>query len=82
MPKALLAAREVGLPESSIYILEGQAEGRRSVRDIVNEVKKNNVKRLPVKPAKKDTLAYMIFSSGTTGLPKGASVCPYGPIFS
>ena len=71
LPCALAAAKEVGLSESAIHILEGRAEGRKSFQDIVDIVKKRGLKRLPVKAVKKDALAYLVFSSGTSGLPKG-----------
>ena len=73
LPKALEAAKEVGLPESSIHVLEGHVQGRRSLQELVAHVRKNGLKRIPPKPATKKTLAYLIFSSGTSGLPKGSS---------
>ncbi len=72
LPKALEAAKEVGLPESSIHILEGRVEGRESFQDLITNVKQRGLQRIPPKPAKKGTLAYLIFSSGTAGLPKGS----------
>jgi long-subunit acyl-CoA synthetase (AMP-forming) len=74
LPKALEAAKEVGLPEDRIFILEGKAEGRRSFQDLIAQVKRSGAPALPVKPVHKDTLAYLVFSSGTSGLPKGMSL--------
>ena len=71
LPQLLAAAEEVGLPRTSIYILEGSSSGYKSFQDLVNEVREAGLERLPVKLASKDTLAYLVFSSGTTGLPKG-----------
>jgi acyl-CoA synthetase (AMP-forming)/AMP-acid ligase II len=60
-----------GLPDDRIYVLEGHAEGRLSYEDLVNRARHNRIPRLPIKHATRDTLAYLVFSSGTSGLPKG-----------
>ena len=74
LPNAIKAAKEVGLPESAIYILEGEAPGRKSFEDLIRDVKQRGTPRVPVKPAHRNTLAYLVFSSGTSGLPKGTCV--------
>lgn len=71
LDKALVAAKEVGFPEDRFYILDGEAKGRPQFGNLIEEVRKRQVPRVPVKPVKKDTLAYLIMSSGTSGLPKG-----------
>jgi acyl-CoA synthetase (AMP-forming)/AMP-acid ligase II len=60
-----------GLPDDRIYVLEGHAEGRLSYEDLVNRARHSRIPRLPIKHATRDTLAYLVFSSGTSGLPKG-----------
>jgi len=70
-PTLLHLARDSGLPDDRIHILEGHVEGHTSYATLVDRVRQNKIPRLPVRPAKKDTLAYLVFSSGTTGLPKG-----------
>ena len=65
------AAKEVGLPDGHIYTLEGSVKGRRSFSDMINQVRKDFKSRIDIRPAGKDTLAYLVFSSGTSGLPKG-----------
>lgn len=74
LQKALSAAKEVGLNEDRIFILEGHVPGRKSLQDLLDEVRKREIPRELPRPAKKDTLAYLMFSSGTTGLPKGISI--------
>ncbi|KAG0708430.1 hypothetical protein DFH29DRAFT_892469 [Suillus ampliporus] len=63
-----------GLPDDRIYILEGHDEGRLSYEDLVNRARHNRIPRLPVKHATRDTLAYLVFSSGTSGLPKAVMI--------
>jgi acyl-CoA synthetase (AMP-forming)/AMP-acid ligase II len=65
------AAKDVGFPDSCIYILEGHVKGRRSFDEMIHHVCNECIRRLAVRHAGKDTLAYLIFSSGTSGLPKG-----------
>ncbi|EPQ54625.1 acetyl-CoA synthetase-like protein [Gloeophyllum trabeum ATCC 11539] len=67
-------AKEVGLPQDKIYILEGHAKGKRSYHDLVVTARKRKIPRPSIRPAVKDTLAYLVFSSGTTGLPKAVMI--------
>jgi len=64
-----VAIKEAGGSESDgIFILEGKVEGRRSFDDLVRSVREPA--KDYVKPVNKDALAYLVFSSGTTGPPK------------
>ena len=65
-----IVAKEAGFSESDgIFILEGRVQGKRSFGDLVRSVKEPA--KDYAKPVNKDALAYLIFSSGTTGPPKG-----------
>jgi long-subunit acyl-CoA synthetase (AMP-forming) len=75
--KNVLAAIEdpdIHITPDKIYILSGQpTKGRKSFSQMIETVKRKKAPLEPVRPAKKDTLAYLVMSSGTSGLPKGAS---------
>ena len=67
---ARIVGKEAGFSASNgIFILEGKVEGERSFDDLVYSVKEPAEDC--VKPVDKDALAYLVFSSGTTGPPKG-----------
>jgi len=70
-PSLLSLALTSGLPEDHIYILEGERDGYTSYDQLVSSARKNSIPRLPVRHAIKDTLAFLVFSSGTSGPPKG-----------
>ncbi|OJA17551.1 hypothetical protein AZE42_11711 [Rhizopogon vesiculosus] len=69
-PSLLPLALTSGLPADRIYLLEGESEGHTSYNQLVSSACKSGIQRVPVRHATKDTLAYMFFSSGTSGLPK------------
>ena len=70
---ARIAAKEGGFSESDgVFILEGEVKGVRSFDDIVRSAKEPA--KDYAKPVGKEALAYLTFSSGTTGPPKGDAV--------
>ncbi|KZT12012.1 acetyl-CoA synthetase-like protein [Laetiporus sulphureus 93-53] len=71
---ALQAAKEVGLPEDRIYILHGHVKGKETLDDLIQHARQQRLLRVQVKPVKKDTLAYLVFSSGTTGRSKAVMI--------
>jgi len=85
LKNARIVGKEAGFSESNgIFILEGKVEGERSFDDLVCSVKEPS--KDCVKPVDKDTLAYLLFSSGTTGPPKGEATfashaCVISPVF-
>jgi len=70
-PHALAAAKEIGFPEEKIFILQGEVKGKVSLPRLIDNVKARGLPRVPTQPVGDETLAYLVFSSGTTGLPKG-----------
>ena len=71
LKNVLSVAKEVGIDLNKIHLIKGEAEGRRSIRSIIRDVRNKQIPPVDIRPAGKDTLAYLIFSSGTSGLPKG-----------
>lgn len=67
----IAAAKEVGLPENRVYILQGDVPGKGSLPRSIEGVKSRGLPRVPTQTVRDDTLAYLVFSSGTTGPPKG-----------
>jgi acyl-CoA synthetase (AMP-forming)/AMP-acid ligase II len=67
----LPVATELGMDPNHIYLLRGNSNGRKSFWSIIKDVRNKKISRVDVRTATKDTLAYLVFSSGTTGLPKG-----------
>ncbi|KAG2125809.1 hypothetical protein DEU56DRAFT_974020 [Suillus clintonianus] len=73
-PSLLSLALTSGLPPDRIYLLEGENKGHTSYDQLVSSTRKNKIPRLPVRHATKDTLAYLVYSSGTSGPPKAVMI--------
>ncbi|KAF8606927.1 acetyl-CoA synthetase-like protein [Ceratobasidium sp. AG-I] len=78
VPVVKKALKLAGLSKIGITILEGGGakarEGEVSLQRVINRTKKQGVQPAGVTPAKRDTLAYLVFSSGTSGLPKAVMI--------
>ena len=75
LPLVLPAAKEVGISSRKVYVLGAHVRGRQSFSEMIDHAETHDIPVVPARPARKDTLAYLIFSSGTSGLPKGARYC-------
>ena len=64
-------AKELGISSMKIFPMSGHVSGRRSFSQLIDETRQRKADIIPVRSVRTDTLAYLIFSSGTTGLPKG-----------
>ncbi len=71
LPNALDTAHRFGVTDDRIYVLDGHIEGRTSLDAAIREVRNKQLARVPCRPANRNTLAYLVYSSGTSGLPKG-----------
>ena len=67
----MAVAKESGLPEKSIFILQGDVTGKVSLPRLIEYAKARGLPKIATRTVQDDTLAYLMFSSGTTGLPKG-----------
>ncbi|KAF8188280.1 hypothetical protein K438DRAFT_1907465 [Mycena galopus ATCC 62051] len=66
---------DVHITSDKIYILSGPSvKGRQSFSQLIEVVKRKKIPLEPVRPATKDTLAYLVMSSGTSGLPKAVMI--------
>ncbi|RDB14659.1 putative 4-coumarate--CoA ligase 1 [Hypsizygus marmoreus] len=78
----LPVAKKVGIPQSKIYILAGKHKGHKSFAELIDHARTRQLPTVSPRPASKDTLAYLIFSSGTSGLPKAVMISHGNIIYS
>ncbi|KAF9072347.1 hypothetical protein BDP27DRAFT_1320771 [Rhodocollybia butyracea] len=71
---ALSVSREIGLSPTNIYIIGGRVKGHQSLSGMIERARRANIPRVPANPAKQTTLGYLVFSSGTSGLPKAVMI--------
>ena len=77
---AATAAKNAGIPESNVFLLEGTMEGFTTMKELLEMGKKHGESgqieqfRLPLGKKNKDVCGYLSFSSGTTGLPKAVMI--------
>jgi acyl-CoA synthetase (AMP-forming)/AMP-acid ligase II len=72
----LPVAKEVGLSNDRIYLMgtgttKAVSKDLKTLKGIIQDVRQRKVPTVDIRPVGKDTLAYLVFSSGTSGLPKG-----------
>ncbi|KAI0313846.1 acetyl-CoA synthetase-like protein [Amylostereum chailletii] len=70
---AQTAAQSIGLPQDKIYLLHGRVGHMPTFSSMIDHARANRV-RVNTHPIRSDTLAYIVFSSGTSGLPKGVMI--------
>ncbi|THG97174.1 hypothetical protein EW145_g7663, partial [Phellinidium pouzarii] len=82
--QALEATKRIGIPSEYIYLLDGRDANsdRDNVASLIENVRVRKLPRQPVVPAQKNTIAYLLFSSGTSGPPKSVMVSHGGLCFS
>ena len=73
-------AAELGIDPNHIYLMKGNSNGRKSFWSIIKDVRRKKIPRVDTRTATKNTLAYLVFSSGTSGLPKGNESIPSYPV--
>lgn len=82
MAVAVEAAKNAGIPQSRIFLLEGEVEGYTTMKQLL-EIGRSYGPEGQVKPFKlpagkknTDVCGFLSFSSGTTGLPKAVRNFP------
>ena len=55
----------------NIYVLGQKIEGLRTFEEMVEDARSRAMASVSPRPVTRNTLAYLMFSSGTTGPPKG-----------
>lgn len=79
MNVAQAAARNAGIPQERVFLLEGEMEGFTTMKELLDAGRaygeEGQVKsfKLPRGKENKDVCGFLSFSSGTTGLPKAVS---------
>ena len=75
LPTVLHAAKNVDM--KNIYLLGQKIEGYKTFEEIVDDARSRAIAPVSPRAVTKDTLAYLMFSSGTTGHPKGRRIAPH-----
>ncbi|TFY71706.1 hypothetical protein EVG20_g1298 [Dentipellis fragilis] len=68
------AAREAGFSEDRIYVLQGDVQGFKNIGNLIEDIRSTTIQKLAPCSARDDNLAYLAFSSGTSGLPKAVMI--------
>jgi acyl-coenzyme A synthetase/AMP-(fatty) acid ligase len=68
----LIVAAEFGLSREKVYLMNKDASDHVSVESLIRKVDEKQIPEEKVRIVPKDTLGYLVFSSGTSGLPKGS----------
>jgi acyl-CoA synthetase (AMP-forming)/AMP-acid ligase II len=80
MEIAAASAKAAGLPQSNVFLLEGELPGYTTVQDLIRmgesygESGQTSAFKLPPGKKNKDVCGFLSFSSGTTGLPKAVMI--------
>lgn len=67
----LSVAEKVGLSIDRIYVLGEGSGNHKTFEDVIEDFRHRDLPTLSPRPATRDTLAYFVCSSGTSGPPKG-----------
>lgn len=71
LSKVLPVAQEAGIVKEVVYVMNAEVEPYESLEGLIRKANVANIPRRGPRIVSKNTLAWLFFSSGTTGLPKG-----------
>ena len=71
LPTVVQAAKNAGMTNIYVYVLGQKTEGLITFEEMVEDARSRAIAPVFPRAVTKDTLAYLMFSSGTTGHPKG-----------
>jgi len=74
LSRVLPITTKLGISSREIYVMNEDIPGQVSVESLIKRVGEKQIPEEQVRTVPKDTLGYLIPSSGTTGLPKGSSM--------
>ena len=75
LPTVLQAAKNIEI--KNIYVLGQKIEGLLTFEEIVEDARSRAIAPVSPRAVTKDTLAYLMFSSGTTGHQKDQRIAPH-----
>lgn len=68
LPTLVPMTENIGM--ENIYTLGQKIEGFKNIQEMLEDARSRAMAPASPRPANRDTLAYLVFSSGTTGFPK------------
>lgn len=71
--RVLPTALELGMSKDNMYLMNEDVKGQKTIESFIRGVETGEIPEEKARIVTKDTIAYMVFSSGTSGLPKGWS---------
>lgn len=77
MEIAAQAAKNAGIPQSNVFLLEGEKEGFTTIKELIargEKMKTVEAFKIPRGKNNHDICGFLSFSSGTTGLPKAVRI--------